>query len=84
MPEQIRFLTPPQVAKILGVSADHVVKFIGRNELRAVNTSLSPRPRWKVDPAELQAFILRRSNGEPTAIPSRRRKRQEPPAKHYV
>jgi excisionase family DNA binding protein len=62
--EQSRFLTPPEVAKILGVSADHVVEYINRRELKAVNTSLRDRPRWKVSEANLEEFIQKRSNIE--------------------
>lgn len=62
--EQSRFLTPPEVAKILGVSADHVVEYINRRELKAVNTSLRDRPRWKVSEANLEEFIQNRSNIE--------------------
>jgi len=62
--DQSRFLTPPEVAKILGVSADHVVEYINRRELKAVNTSLRDRPRWKVSEANLEEFIQKRSNIE--------------------
>jgi excisionase family DNA binding protein len=62
--DQSRFLTPPEVAKILGVSADHVVEYINRRELKAVNTSLRDRPRWKVSEANLEEFIQKRSNFE--------------------
>ena len=57
-----RFLTPPQIGKILGVSKEHVVKFINRGELRAVNTSLKDRPRWKVSQENFDAFMKSRSN----------------------
>lgn len=57
-----RFFTPPQIAKILGVGVDKVAAFIERRELIAVNTSLSERPRWKVEPAALRRFLESRSN----------------------
>ncbi len=57
-----RFLTPPQVAKILGVGPDKVAAFIARGELIAVNASLSTRPRWKVAPESLRKFLDSRSN----------------------
>ncbi len=57
-----RFLTPPQVAKILGVSKEHVVKYIDTGELQAMNTSLGDRPRWKVNPIDLESFVKSRMN----------------------
>ncbi len=42
-----KYLTPPEIAKILGVSADQVLCYIDRGELEAVNTSLSTRRRLK-------------------------------------
>jgi Helix-turn-helix domain len=68
-----RFLTAPAVAKILGTGAEQVLAYISRGELRAVNTSLGVRPRWKIDPNELARFCESRSNAPKTAKQSRRR-----------
>jgi len=78
-----RFLTPPAIAKILGVAADKVGALIASGELKAVNLSLgSARPRWKVAPADLQAFLDGRSN-QPKV--TRKAKRAIPtPAREYV
>lgn len=57
-----RFLTPPQAAKILGCSAEHVGRFISQGQLKATNTSFGNRPRWKISPEDFQAFVDRRSN----------------------
>lgn len=63
MSQQIeRFLTPPQVARILGCSAEHVGRFIAQGQLKATNTSFGNRPRWKISPEDFQAFVDRRSN----------------------
>jgi hypothetical protein len=68
-----RFLTPPQIAKILGIGSEQVLNFIARGELRAVNTSLADRPRWKIDPDDFDAFCQGRSNGsKPSTLPQRR------------
>lgn len=69
-----RFLTPPQIAKLLGVGVDKVAAFIERGELVAVNTSLTGgRPRWKVEPEALRRFLDGRSNRPKPAKPIRRR-----------
>jgi excisionase family DNA binding protein len=72
--QPIRYLTPPQVARVLGVSKEHVIKFISNGELRAVNTSLKDRPRWKVSPEDFQAFVNRRSNQAVEMQPARQPK----------
>lgn len=56
------FLSPPQVARILRTGSDQVLKFIDLGELKATNLSLHNRPRWKINPADLQAFLDKRSN----------------------
>ena len=68
-----QFLTAPAVAKMLGTGAEQVLAFIARGELRAINTSLGDRPRWKIDPDDLEKFCEARSNSPKTAKPSRRR-----------
>lgn len=77
-----RFLTPPQVAKMLGVGPDKVAAFIERGELIAVNTSLSVRPRWKVEPKALRAFLDARSNA-PKPSKKRATKAATPATKAY-
>ena len=77
-----RFLTPPQIAKVLGVGPDKVAAFIERGELIAVNTSLSTRPRWKVDPESLRRFLESRSNS-PKPAKRRATKPIQPAVKAY-
>ncbi len=82
-----RYLTPPAIAKVLGVSKEHVIRFIASGELRAVNTSLGDRPRWKVNPDDFQAFVNRRSNhtsDSPSARRSSNRGRSSETVKQYV
>jgi hypothetical protein len=70
-------LTPPQVAKLWGVSPEKVIGFIRRGELRAVNLAsrLGGRPRYRIDPRDMEAFERAR-----TAIPKLSpRKRKAPP-----
>lgn len=69
-----QFLTAPAVAKILGTGAEQVLTYIQRGELRAINTSLGNRPRWKIDPADFDRFCESRSSKpKVAATPSRRR-----------
>jgi excisionase family DNA binding protein len=87
MSQQIeRFLTPPQVAKVLGVSSEHVTKFIASGELRAMNTSLKDRPRWKISREDFDAFVNRRSNQTSASDSSRRSRRKvdSRPVKQFV
>lgn len=58
-----RYLTPPQLARRLGVSPDKVVGWIRRGELRAVNVADRPtgRPRWRINPADVATFEARRT-----------------------
>ncbi len=78
-----RFLSPPQVGRILRCGADQVLQFIRAGELKATNLSLSDRPRWKIAPSDLQAFLDRRSNQVVAPAPKRRRPIPTP-VKEYV
>src|SRR5947209_4444585 len=68
-------LTPPQLAERWGVSPEKVVAFIRRGELRAVNVALrlGGRPRWRIDPADVERFEAARA-AVPTPRSPRRRK----------
>jgi hypothetical protein len=70
-------LTPPQLARFWGVSADKILVWIHSGELRATNLAMrrSGRPRWRIDLADALAFEAGRAA---TASPGRpRRKRPE-------
>ena len=56
------FLSPPKVAKLLGVAVEQVHAFIARGELKAFNLSLHDRPRWKIAEEDLNAFLESRAN----------------------
>jgi excisionase family DNA binding protein len=72
-------LTVRDVARRYRVGEDKVRRWIGRGELRAVNTAaaLCARPRWVI-PAEALAEFERRRAGGPPPKPPRRRRRQVP------
>lgn len=70
-------LTPPQIAKRLGVAPDKVRLWIAKGELRATNLVARhglQRPRWRVAEADLEAF-MRRREAEPRIERSHRRPR---------
>ena len=78
------WLTPPAVAKQLGVSPEKVVTFIRNGELPAVDVSLKPgvgKPRFRIDPQGLDAFLLRRS--VVSAPKAKRRRRRDPAVKDF-
>jgi hypothetical protein len=82
-----RFLTPPAAGKILGCGSDKILELIRSKELKAANlASGSQRPRWKINPVDLQAFLERRSNsaGSQSAAPQATRRRIPQAVKKYV
>ena len=75
MAAERRKLTPPMLARRLGVSPDKIRAWIQAGELRAVNvaTNRSGTPRWLIDERDLEAFErLRTVPPKPT---TRRRQR---------
>ena len=52
------YLTPPQIAKALGVGNDKVWGWIRRGELTATNVTTKPggRPRWRISKEDFDAF----------------------------
>jgi hypothetical protein len=82
-----QFLTPPAVGRLLGCGSDKVLSLIRSGELRASNlASGSQRPRWKINPADLEALLERRSNsaGSHSAAPQATRRRIPQAVKKYV
>lgn len=70
-------LTPPEVAKLLGVSLRTVRIWIETGELRAVNVSAnrqSRKPRLRISQEALAEFQrVREGKPSPTAAPKRRK-----------
>ena len=62
-PIEPRKLTPPQLARRLGVGPDKVLNWIRTGELRAINAATKPngRPRYLIDIEDLRAFENRRA-----------------------
>ena len=64
-----RHLTVRDAADLLNCSKSTIVEAIKRRQLRAYNISTSEvRATYRIDPAELQAFIERKSLGEPAKM----------------
>ena len=78
------FSTPPQVAKLLKVSADKIRAFIKTEELVAVDVSQhrGQRPRYRISRDALHAFLARRSSSPPPK-PRRRCRRSENVREYY-
>lgn len=75
--EHKRYLTPPQVAKRLGVNPGKIAGFIKSGQIAAIDVSLNPgsgRPRWRITPEALADFEASRSNKPTTTRPKPRRR----------
>ncbi len=64
-------LTPPEVAARYRVKPDKVLGWIRTGQLRAVNVSDSRRPRWRIAPADLEAFEEKRTATVRAPVPAR-------------
>jgi len=72
-----RWLTPPQLAEIMGVEPPKVIAWIKRGELRAVNVAdclNAKRPRWRIPPEAFEDFVKARESKPAPRITRRKRK----------
>ena len=75
--DELRLLTPPAVAQRLGVDPARVIGWIRAGRLRAINLSDGElRPRFRIDPADLDDFLRAR---EVVARPKPQRRRRKDP-----
>lgn len=75
----MKYLTPPQIAKLCGVSAETVRdSWIRSGELKAsdVSRTRGGRPSWRISPDALDQFLAARA-ATPPPKPTRRRKRRD-------
>ena len=74
-------LTPPEVAKRLGISAEKVVGFLLAGELIGVNLASqgSTRPRYRISEHHLAEFLERRAASVKPAVSVVRRRRKATP-----
>ena len=73
-----RFLSPVAVARLLGVRDSKVAGWIRTGELKASNlaTRAGTRPRYRISPQALEAFLASREV-IPAVKPVRRQRRDE-------
>lgn len=64
-------MTPPEVAKQLRCRASQVLTWIRSGQLKAANLSKSSRPRYRVHPDDLVAFLKSRQPEPPQRRPRR-------------
>jgi len=57
-------LTPPEIAKQLGADPATVIQWIRSGQLKASNLATGHRPRFVVQPVDLQAFLKARQLGQ--------------------
>ena len=77
-----RASTPPVVARQLGVDSHKVLRWIASGQLRAVNVGDGSRPRWRIMPDDLQAFLERRA-AQPAVKATRRRRKVDAAVTEY-
>ena len=85
-PESVRRkLTPPEVAKLWGISLTTIMTWIRNGELRAINVArhLGGRPRYRIDVEDLKSFENRRAVLPPPPVQRRRRRRKEDSLEFY-
>lgn len=82
MPHTDRATTPPAISKQLVVHVGKVLGWIQSGELRALNVGNGNRPRWRIMPDDLQAFLDRRA-AQPAAKTTRRRRKPDPAVTEY-
>jgi hypothetical protein len=73
-------ITPPELARRWGVSADKIVYFILAGELRAIDASLrrGERPRYLIDEDDIAAFEAAREVSPPAPVATRRKRSNLP------
>jgi hypothetical protein len=75
-----RKVTPPELARRWGVSADKITFWIVTGQLRAIDVSMrrGERPRYLIDEDDIAAFEAAREVAPPTLPPARRKKPATP------
>jgi len=84
MKTALKFLTPPTVARMLGCDCNKILSAIRTGDLKAVNLSDGPRPRWKIHPDDLQRFLDSKSNQVNVTEPKRTRREIPKPQRQWV
>ena len=80
-----RKLTPKEIAAAYRVNVSKILTEIHSGRLKAIDVSSTPgsgRPRWRVDPADLEAWERSRTCSPPEPK-VRRRRRKDPDLVEY-
>lgn len=81
-------LTIDEISQQLGVDPDTPRAWIATGQLAAVNVCKSPggrKPRWRVRQSDLDDFLAKRANRQPTApqATARPRRAAKPPVREW-
>jgi excisionase family DNA binding protein len=70
------YLKPPEIAKLLRVGGDSVLRWIHTGELRAMDSTMGQgqRPRWRIHRADLEKFLASRAATPPPKSTRQRRR----------
>ncbi len=73
--QEVEYLSPPKIAKRLGVSCEKVIGWILAGELRGSNLAARAdgRPRYRVAESDLAEFLDRRNAAVQPTMPRRRK-----------
>ena len=73
----LKMLSPPEVARRLRIKADSVRQLIRSGELRAADLARpgSRRPRFRIEPADVELFLAGRAVRPPDKPTCRRRRK---------
>lgn len=73
--EERQYLSCDDAGRLLGVTVDTIRAWIGSRQLVAADVSRGrgDRPRWRIDRADLQAFLAKRRTVAPAPVAERRR-----------
>jgi len=79
-----RWLSPPQVGQIVGVTPEKIIAMIRSGELRAIDVATrgSRRPRFRVRPEDLESWARGRQ-AVPTPTPPAPRRSQRSGIKEF-
>ena len=71
------YMTPPELARLWGVSVKKVLGFVEGGELPAIDlaTKRGGRPRWKISAEAIAQFELVRGSAPKPATPAPRRRK---------
>ena len=77
--------TPPELARRWGIKPEKVLTWIRSGELRAIDvaTQQRGRPRYLIDPSDVETFEQRRAVLERPALSRRRRRRSKDAPRYF-